>query len=104
MADEQTFRTPHGTLRLQLEPEVKRGTYSNFQVLSSNETEFVLDFAYLPPGQQGGDVLARMILSPKHAKVLMTLLGQRIADYEARFGPIAPPSQPPPTTGSGLPN
>jgi len=95
-----------GKLQIQVDEETAQGIYSNFQAVGSNETEFVLDFAYVQPHQPRGKVRARAILSPKHAKQLMRLLQQRIADHESRYGPI-----PAPTPrgdlgggGSGLPN
>ena len=79
-------------LQLLYSDSVADGIYSNFQVVGSNETEFVLDYAYIPPGQAKGKVRARIILSPKHAKALAGLLGQRIRDFESRFGTIPPPA------------
>ena len=95
MADEkpppsQSMNLPHG-LKLRIDDDVAQGSYSNMQVVGSNETEFVFDFAYLAPNQRGGKVNARVIMSPKHAKGLLRLLNERVRDYEARFGPIVLP-------------
>ncbi len=79
-------------LQLKMDDETALGAYSNFQVVGSNETEFVFDFAYVPPQSQVGKVRARLILSPKHAKSLLGLLQQRVADYETRFGNIPLPT------------
>lgn len=95
-----------GKLKINIDDDVAQGIYSNFQAVGNNETEFVIDFAYVQPHQPRGKVRARTILSPKHAKALMRILQQRVADYEARYGPI--PAQMPggetPGGGSGLPN
>lgn len=88
MSDQPTKKQ----LQLKMDDEVALGAYSNFQVVGSNETEFVLDFAYVPPQSQVGKVRARLILSPKHAKSLLGLLQQRVGDYESRFGTIPIPS------------
>ncbi len=95
-----------GNLKLLVEDEVAQGMYSNLQVVGSNETEFVLDFAYVQPQQPVGKVRARIVLSPKHAKALMGLLSQRMRDYEERFGEIAPlrRSVAGGDAGGGLPN
>ncbi len=95
-----------GKLQIQVDDETAQGVYSNFQAVGSNETEFVLDFAYVQPHQPRGKVRARAILSPKHAKQLMRLLQQRVADHEARYGPIAVPLPGGDLGGggSGLPN
>ena len=95
-----------GNLKLSVDDDVAQGMYSNFQVVGSNETEFIIDFAYIQPNQPRGKVRARHILSPKHAKQLMGLLQQRIADHESRYGPIAAPMPRGDLGGggSGLPN
>jgi hypothetical protein len=80
-----------GQLKLNIDDATAMGAYSNFQVVGSNETEFVLDFAYIPPSQRRGKVRSRIILSPKHAKAMLALLQQRVADHESRYGPIALP-------------
>jgi len=95
-----------GKLQIQVDEDTAQGIYSNFQAVGSNETEFVLDFAYVQPHQPRGKVRARAILSPKHAKQLMRLLQQRIADHESRYGPISVPVSRGDLGGggSGLPN
>ena len=97
MSDEKTKRGETridlpNQLKLAIDDETALGFYSNFQVVGSNETEFVVDFAYVPPNSKVGKVRARTILSPKHAKSLARLLQQRVADYESRFGAISVPS------------
>mgnify|MGYP002023968122 CR=1 FL=1 len=94
-----------GNLKLIVDDDVAQGMYSNFQVVGSNETEFILDFAYIQPNQPRGKVRARLILSPKHAKSLLGMLTERVRDYEGRFGEITlPVRQLAPKGGSGLPN
>ena len=106
MADETNIKTAQGQLQLQIDDAVAQGIYSNFQVVGSNETEFVLDYAYIPPGQNKGKVRSRIILSPKHAKALAGILGQRIRDFESRYGTIPPPASliQGGKAGGGLPN
>ena len=94
-----------GNLKLIVDDDIAQGMYSNFQVVGSNETEFILDFAYIQPNQPRGKVRSRVILSPKHAKSLLGMLTERVRDYEGRFGEITlPVRQVPPKGGSGLPN
>ena len=93
---------PQG-LQIRVDDDVAQGMYSNFQIVGSNETEFILDFAYIQPNQLRGKVRARLILSPKHAKGLLRSLSERVRDHEARFGPIVLPTGMP-TGGSGLIN
>jgi hypothetical protein len=91
-------------VQLQLDEETAQGVFSNLQILSSNDSEFVLDFAFLQPQAPRGKVRARVILTPRHAKGLLHLLAERVRDHEARHGHISMPS---PVTGKGdggLPN
>lgn len=96
-------------LQLIYSDEVADGAYSNFQVVGNNETEFILDFAFVQPNSTKAKVKSRVILSPKHAKSLLRVLSQRVADYERRFGEL--PLRDPLAMmrgggngGSGLPN
>lgn len=98
-AEGQNLNLPHG-LKLRIDDDTAQGMYSNMQVVGSNETEFVLDFAYLPPNTRGGKVRSRVIMSPKHAKGMLRLLSERVRDYEARFGPIVLPQQKKPGGGN----
>lgn len=80
-----------GGLQLKIDEDVAQGGYSNFQIVGSNETEFVMDFAYVQPQQPVGKINARVILSPKHAKGLLKLLEERVQRYEDQHGEITPP-------------
>lgn len=75
---------------LQLEvPENKDVTnYSNLVIVSFNEEEFVLDFARVMPGNRNPIVVSRIILNPRNAKRLASLLSNNITDYESKFGII----------------
>ena len=103
-AKSSLVNTP-GNLKIIVDDDVAQGMYSNFQVIGSNETEFIFDFAYIQPNQPRGKVGARVILSPKHAKSLLGMLTERVRDYEGKFGTISLPLRPvSPKGGSGLPN
>ena len=75
-------------LQLIIEDAVAEGQYSNLVLVTHNETEFVLDFAYAQPEAPKARVKARIQLHPKQAKRLMMVLGHRVRQYEATFGDL----------------
>ncbi|HVV83221.1 MAG TPA: DUF3467 domain-containing protein [Kofleriaceae bacterium] len=75
-------------LQLQIDDDVAEGVYSNLVLINHGETEFVLDFAFLPPAGPHAKVRARVVSSPRHTKRLLTALRQNVERYEQRFGPI----------------
>lgn len=79
-------------LKLNINPEVARGTYSNLVVVSHNPTEIVLDFAQMLPGLEGATVRERVIMNPIHAKRLLAALNDNLKKYEQQFGNIVEPT------------
>jgi hypothetical protein len=79
-------------LKLNIHPDVAKGTYSNLVVVSHNPTEIVLDFAQMLPGLEGATVRERLIMSPVHAKRLLAALNDNLKKYEQQFGSIMEPS------------
>ena len=79
-------------LKLNIHPDVAKGTYSNLVVVSHNPSEIVLDFAQMLPGLEGATVRERVIMSPIHAKRLLMALNDNIKKYEQQFGAIVEPT------------
>jgi len=79
-------------LKLNINPEVAKGTYSNLVVVSHNPSEIVLDFSQILPGLEGATVRERIIMSPIHAKRLLAALNDNLKKFEQQFGPIVEPS------------
>lgn len=79
-------------LKLNITPEVSKGTYSNLVVVSHTPAEMVLDFAQMLPGIEGAAVRERIVMSPIHAKRLLAALNDNIKKYEQQFGTIVEPS------------
>jgi len=75
---------------IQIDDQTAMGMYSNFMLVNHNENEFVIDFAYVLPGPPRAKVGARIILSPRHMKRVLTTLQGNIEKYEERFGEIEP--------------
>lgn len=106
MADSPRPPTPMmpPNLQIQMDEDVAQGIFSNLQILSSNDSEFILDFAFVQPQTPRGKVRSRVILTPRHAKGLLQLLAERVRDHEARHGAIPMPSPLLARGDGGLPN
>ncbi len=90
-------------LQIDLSPEVSKGIYSNFAIISHSKTEFVADFAMLLPGMPKALVGSRVILAPEHAKRLLSALNDNITRYEKEFGKIEMPQPSRTATPFGTP-
>lgn len=71
-----------------IDADVAKGTYSNLVLIAHSPTEFVLDFASALPGMKKPLVASRIIMTPEHAKRLLTALQDNIMKYESNFGDI----------------
>ena len=78
-------------LKLNIAPEVARGTYSNLVVVSHSPSEITLDFAQMLPGTDGAMVRQRVIMHPLHAKRLLAALNDNLHKFEQQFGTIEEP-------------
>ena len=75
-------------LQIDLSPEIAKGVYTNFQIISHSSSEFVLDFATLLPGVPKATVTSRVIIAPEHALRLLAALQDNVVRYEKEFGKI----------------
>jgi len=82
-------KPPDGSLEIQLDDDVANGQYVNMALVNHTETEFTLDFIYVQPHQPRAKVRSRVILNPKHLKRLLVAMQAGVANYEARYGPLA---------------
>jgi hypothetical protein len=79
----------HGTppeIQIKAEDDIAKGRFANLAQVGSTIDSFALDFAFVQ-GRTGW-LLARLLISPGHAKRFHQVLGDTIARYEERFGPI----------------
>lgn len=79
-------------LQIDIQPEVAKGVYSNFAIISHSHAEFIVDLASNLPGNPKAQVVSRVILAPEHAKRLAMALQENVMRYESEFGQI--PLQP----------
>src|SRR3989339_1762611 len=76
-------------LQIEMDDNVAQGIYANLAGVSHSETEFVLDFLFLQPGQPKAKLRSRVISSPVHTKRLLAALADNVRKYEERFGVIS---------------
>lgn len=75
-------------LNIELSEEVAEGVYSNLAVITHSSAEFVVDFIRVMPGVPKAKVKSRVVLTPEHAKRLLSALADNIQKYEAAHGKI----------------
>ncbi|MCL2326798.1 MAG: DUF3467 domain-containing protein [Proteobacteria bacterium] len=85
MADEK--KQPQ-SLQFQINEQIAQGIYANLAIVSNMDSEFILDFAFVQPGQNPVKVHSRIIMSPKQAKRLAVTLSNGIVQYEEKQGTI----------------
>lgn len=85
-------------LQIDIAPEVARGVYSNFAIISHSRAEFILDLAASLPGSPKAQVVSRVVLAPEHAKRLLMALQENVIRYEKEHGPITLESPVKPST------
>lgn len=73
---------------IELDEKTAEGIYSNLVVLNHSNTEFVLDFVNIMPGVPKAKVKSRIILTPQHAKRLLSALVDNIQKFESINGTI----------------
>ncbi len=83
----------HHQMAVSADPATSLGVYANLMMVSHRKEEFILDFLFVPPQQQGGAQTAalrsRVITTPEHAKRIVRALQENIQRYEAAFGAIS---------------
>jgi len=81
-------KTNIGQISIELSDEIAQGIYSNLAIITHSSAEFIIDFVRIMPGVPKAQVKSRIILTPEHAKRLMTAIKDNIGKYEAVHGPI----------------
>lgn len=75
-------------LNIELSEEVAEGIYSNLAIITHSNSEFVIDFIKVMPGVPKAKVKSRIVLTPEHAKRLLTALEDNIEKFELTNGRI----------------
>lgn len=77
------------SLQIQVSAEQETGSYANLTVSNYNQEEFVLDFVFMQPQVLKGNLLSRIVISPRNIKRLSQLLVAQVQEYEDKFGIIS---------------
>jgi len=83
---ESTDITEQQELQIQVAPEVQGGRYANQMIVTHTQEEFILDF--ILASHPAAVLNSRVLVSPSHAKRIISVLQDNIARYESIFGEI----------------
>jgi uncharacterized protein (DUF1778 family) len=75
-------------INIELSEEIAEGVYANLAIITHSSSEFVLDFIRVMPGVPKAKVKSRVILTPEHAKRLLSALEDNVEKFEAANGRI----------------
>jgi len=81
-------QAPQQQINIELGEKEAEGIYSNLALITHSPAEFIIDFTRLVPGAQKSRVMARIIMTPQHAKSLARALDENVEKYEKQFGEI----------------
>ena len=82
-------------LNIELSETMAEGEYANLAMIAHSNSEFVIDFIRMMPGLPKAKVKARIVVTPEHAKRLLTALAENIERFEQSFGRITEQSEAP---------
>ena len=75
-------------INIELGEKEAEGIYANLAMIMHSPTEIIIDFARVMPRLPKSKVLARIIMTPMHAKMLHKALTDNIKKFEGEFGEI----------------
>lgn len=89
-------------VKINVAPDKVEARYSDFAIVSKNALGFNLDFAQRMPGGNQVNIVARIAMSPQHAKLFSQILAKNLEKYEQEFGEITIPKVPRPPKEGGM--
>lgn len=95
------MRHGEGSFSMEIPEGAEGGVYSNQAAVRHSNLEFILDFLRRVPEKERPLLVARVVVSPQHAKIFAQALSAQVRAYEEKFGEIKLPeiSGPPPYGG-----
>lgn len=94
MADDEKPPVKVSRLKVHIDDNLAPGVYSNLVMVHQTDSEMVLDFLFLQPGQPKAILRSRVVTSPRHIKRLITVLQDQMARYERLHGEVKLPKPP----------
>lgn len=79
---------PAQQINIELGEKEAEGIYANLAMITHSPTEVVIDFSRIMPRTPKARVLARIIMTPMHAKLLEKALADNMKKFESQFGEI----------------
>lgn len=79
---------PAQQINIELGEKEAEGIYANLAMITHSPTEVVIDFSRIMPRTPKARVLARIIMTPMHAKLLEKALSDNMKKFESQFGEI----------------
>lgn len=92
MSDQKNTNQPN--IKIELPNDDRIVNYSNFAIVSHSPEEFVIDFARILPGKEQAQIVSRIIMTPKNAKMFLIAMKANIENYEKKMGEIKLPENP----------
>ena len=66
--------------------------YANFALIMHMPSEIIINFASVLPGMTKAPIHTRIVMTPLHAKMMLSALADNLQKYEAQFGEIKLPT------------
>jgi len=88
MPDDKNNPNPQQQINIEIGEKEAEGIYSNLAIISHSPAEFIIDFTRVLPGIPKSKISARIVMTPQHAKMLLSALKENIDKYENQFGEI----------------
>lgn len=75
-------------IKVQLDSKEWEGIYSNFLLITNSQTEFILDFARMMPGNNQAKIFSRIITNPANFKLFVKQMEEVLKNFEEKNGEI----------------
>ncbi len=85
-------KPPQPRIEFEMPPDLG-AVYANFALISHSASEVFINFGQMLPGNPKPRINARVIITPRNAKLMLRALQDNLEKYESQFGEIHLPSE-----------